>query len=134
MSDLLRGQGGRVATRYPAAHDAATDHRWGSPAGGRHAFDEDAVLTPIFHALTRGGWRSRQHDSATVHAARQVAFGRDPVDAFRRDPLTAPIPVQALVPATVHPAPLAAAHALSESERDRQGRHHRRREPVGSPR
>ena len=25
---------------------------------GRHAFSEDAVLTPIFHALTRGGLRA----------------------------------------------------------------------------
>ena len=134
MSDLVRGQGGRATARYPAAHDAATDIRWGSPATGRHAFDEDAALTPIFHALTRGGWRSRQHDSATMHAARQAAFGPDPVDEFHRDPLTAPIPVQVLVPAPTRSSPVIGTLAMSESERYEQGRHHRRRQPVGSSR
>jgi hypothetical protein len=96
---------------------------------GRHAFDEDAALTPIFHALNRGGWRGRQQEPA----ARPV----DAVDEFRRDPLTAPIPVQVFAaadrPAT-RPAPPArrrsrAAHALIEP-RD-GGRHHFRLEPAG---
>lgn len=55
---------------------------------GRHAIDEDAMLTPIFAALVRGGWRQRQ----ATEAAR-----------FDRDPLTAPLPGTAppvgLVPA-----------------------------------
>ncbi len=129
MSDLARGQGGRATARFPAAHDAATDNRWGSPATGRHAFDEDAALTPIFHALTRGGWRSRQHDSATVPATRAAAFGRDADEEFRRDPLTAPIPVRAVVP--TRSSPVVGAHAMSDSERHEPGRHHRRREPIG---
>lgn len=74
MSELVRELGG-----------------WGLPQG-RHAVNEDAVLTPIFHALARGGWRGRQPEQAPhYHRA-------DPVDEFRRDPLTAPIPVQALEP------------------------------------
>jgi hypothetical protein len=60
-------------------------------AGGRHALDEDAIQTPIFHALARGGLRQRQQ----AHVA-------DSLEEFRRDPLTAPIPIQALAPV---PAP-----------------------------
>lgn len=81
MSDLATGRGGWATARHPAVHNTAPDDR-GSPVTGRHAFDEDAVLTPIFHSLSRGGWRSRQHDRAV-----------DPVDEFRRDPLAAPIPI-----------------------------------------
>jgi hypothetical protein len=72
-----------AATRYPDA-----DEEWG-PAAGRHAYDEDAALTPIFHALTRGGWRGRQHEPAAS------SYGADPVHEFEFDPLTAPIPDQA---------------------------------------
>ncbi len=78
MSELVTDLDWWEATRYPNA-----DEEWG-PAAGRHADNEDASLTPIFHALTRGGWRSRQHEPA--HAA-------DPVSEFDRNPLTAPIPV-----------------------------------------
>jgi hypothetical protein len=73
---------------------------WDVLDAGRHALDEDALLTPIFAALTRGGWRQRQR--ATTAQER-----------FRRDPLTAPIPV------------VSAAGAVPG------GRHHRRREPLG---
>lgn len=58
---------------------------FGARAGGRHALDEDAVQTPIFAALTRGGWRRRQQESASGSVAT--------VEDFRRDPLTAPIPI-----------------------------------------
>jgi hypothetical protein len=61
-------------------------------ATGRHALDEDALFTPIFHALAAGD------RPAPV----------DPVERFRRDPLTAPLPV--VVPARREPT----------------GRHHRR--------
>lgn len=83
MYDTGRGHGG-TRRRRGAEPAVAT---MGERPTGRHAFDEDAALTPIFHALTRGGWRSRQHEPA--------APPPDAVDAFRRDPLTAPIPVQA---------------------------------------
>ena len=74
-----------LARRYgDASARPALDDDFGDQHAGRHAFNEDAVLTPIFHALTRGGWRRRQEPVAP-----------DPVDAFRRDPLTAPIPIQA---------------------------------------
>jgi hypothetical protein len=92
-----------AATRYPNA-----DEEWG-PVEGRHAYNEDAALTPIFHALTRGGWQSRQHEPAAApHPA-------DPVDQFRRDPLTAPIPAQAAV------------SGRSRRELPETGRHRRRR-------
>jgi hypothetical protein len=98
-----------AATRYPNA-----DEEWG-PADGRHAYNEDAALTPIFHALTRGGWRDRQHEpvrstDATDHVS---ADEDDPVDEFRRDPLTAPIPAQA-------PAAARNRRGLSESGRHRR--------------
>jgi hypothetical protein len=59
----------------------------GVQAGGRHALDEDAFQTPIFHALSRGGRRRQQQEGTTAS-----------LEEFRRDPLTAPIPVQALAP------------------------------------
>jgi hypothetical protein len=114
VSDLMRELSGRAAVE----------------AAGRHALDEDAVLTPIFHALTRGGWRSRQHEVVVPVSAQRAAA--DPVDAFHRDPLTAPIPVQALVapPATsrrrarggVHRVP-AARHARHDEALHAVSRH-----------
>lgn len=77
---------------------------------GRHAFNEDAALTPIFHALTRGGWRSRQHEPAARHAATES------VDAFDRDPLTAPIPMQP-------PAPMPPPAAAPRRRRRASGAH-----------
>jgi hypothetical protein len=98
-----------AASRYPDA-----DEEWG-PAAGRHAYNEDAALTPIFHALTRGGWRGRQHEpGASSYVDDHVT---DPVDEFEfeRDPLTAPIPDQ---------APTA---ARSRRDRRETGRHRRLR-------
>jgi hypothetical protein len=80
-------------TRMPHAMEERFWPTGDRQAAGRHALDEDAVLAPIFHALTRGGWRRRQHERAG-----------DPVEEFRRDPLTAPVPVQAIeaqIPAPV---------------------------------
>ncbi|GAA1220576.1 MULTISPECIES: hypothetical protein [Pseudonocardia] len=115
----------------PATRYSTTDDDW-SPATGRHAFDEDAELTPIFHALTRGGWRARQHEPAAPTPPPRVP---DPVEAFRRDPLTAPIPVvkdvAPAIPASrvgpgAHSVP-AARHELTD-----EGRHHRRRKAISS--
>jgi hypothetical protein len=61
----------------------------GRRANGRHALDEDALHTPIFAALSRGGWRRRQQEGAA--AVPSVPS----VEDFRRDPLTAPLPIQA---------------------------------------
>lgn len=110
MSDIVTDLDWWAATRYPNADD-----EWDPVGGGRHAYHEDAAMTPIFHALTRGGWRGRQHEP--VAAPRPAA---DPVDEFRRDPLTAPIPVQALYPAPAPPRP--------RREQPGTGRHHRSRE------
>lgn len=114
MSELLTDLDWWAATRYPNIDDD-----W-SPAGGRHAYNEDAALTPIFHALTRGGRRSLQHEPV---AAPRPADPRpaDAVDQFRRDPLTAPIPVQALA------SPPAGRPRREQPE---TGRHHRTRESA----
>lgn len=66
----------------------------GGRPGGRHALDEDAVQTPIFAALRRGGWRRRPQESAAPSVAAVAS-----VEDFRRDPLTAPLPV--IAPAAV---------------------------------
>lgn len=93
-----------------------------APAAGRHAVDEDAVLTPIFHALAGGGVRDR-----TVRAARPARSGD--VAEFRRDPLTAPIPVQAFAAAAAPSAVLVtgrprrrAAHARPDHPTGRHAR------------
>ncbi len=102
----------------------ATDDAWGT--SGRHAFDEDAVQTPIFAALRRGG--RRRPESALLTAPVQGSPRdslRDPVSEFHRDPLTAPIPTQALVP-----APARSAERRSGTRAASDGRHHR--EPVAS--
>jgi hypothetical protein len=106
VSELLTDLDWWAATRYPNI-----DEEWG-PAVGRHAYNEDAALTPIFHALTRGGWRSRQQEATP--AARPA----EPVDQFDRDPLAAPIPVHAL-------GSVPADRRRGEPE---SGRHHRTRE------
>ncbi|MEJ3655780.1 hypothetical protein WEH80_22680 [Actinomycetes bacterium KLBMP 9759] len=158
MSDLVRGPGGWASTRHPA-----TDDEWGSQAAGRHAINEDALLTPIFHALAHGGWRTRQSDPAQQQApaprqtpALQSAGARssaarqaqaphaaarqqlaDPVLEFERDPLTAPIPAQAFIPAPATPdrrrtSSHSHSHSASEQrwEPKELGRHHRRRSPF----
>lgn len=111
MSDLVEHGGRRTA-------DRAVDR-----AAGRHAVDEDAVLTPIFHALARGGVRGR----AAERAARP-ARSHD-VAEFRRDPLTAPIPVQAFAAAAAPSAVLVtdrprrrAAHARPDRATGRHAR------------
>ncbi len=111
MSDLVRGQGEL--------------RRTGRTGSGRHAVDDDAVLTPIFHALSHG---VRGHGDARSHGELRSRVersrGGDEVAEFRRDPLTAPIPLQVLVAAAVAPPRRtavegprrrrAAAHALTE--------------------
>ena len=108
---------------------------------GRHALNEDAVQTPIFHALATG----RVRPAGRTPAPRGEPAA-DPVELFRRDPLTAPIPAQALVtvsslpmrlpePATDrgHYAPhrIPAPHYRHEQHhRLSGGRHHRRLEIV----
>ncbi len=109
MSELMTDLDWWAATRYPNA-----DEEWG-PAEGRHVYNEDAALTPIFHALTRGGWRDRQHEPAPAPAPYPAPA--DAVDEFHRDPLTAPIPVQ----------PPASTPPRSRPDRPETGRHHRLR-------
>jgi hypothetical protein len=104
----------RVTVRVRGVEDTG-------PFPGRHASrTEIAAETPIFHALTVGGWRGRQ----TEQTARQAPPRRpgrrsaDALDDFHRDPLTAPIPVQAYStltrrsspPAQPEPAPISAGY------------------------
>lgn len=72
LSDVNQGPG-----------DAGPDS---GPATGRHALDEDALFTPIFHALTRDD----------IPVVREPMRAVEDVDRFRRDPLTAPIPIPVL--------------------------------------
>jgi hypothetical protein len=114
VSELMTDLDWWAATRYPSL-----DEDWG-PRVGRHAYSEDAVLTPIFHALTRSGWRSRQHEPAAPTAPTAPTAPRPPdaVDEFHRDPLSAPIPIQQPHPSTTG----------RRTEQPQGGRHHRRRE------
>lgn len=117
---MARGHGG-AGTRWGAVdRSPVSEDYWGRPGEGRHALDEDALLTPIFHAMKRGAWRTRQHEAAAPAQA-----PADPVVAFHRDPLAAPIPAQAYTPASVHELARrrrSGAHAMPEP---RSGRHHR---------
>jgi hypothetical protein len=110
LSDLVRGYG--ELRRAVGA------------SSGRHAVDEDAALTPIFHALRRGDVR-RGEPAAPVRSEDEVAD-------FRRDPLTAPIPVQAFAAAaapsarrasTDRPARRRRAEAHPLPGEQRSGRH-----------
>ncbi|MCW2720697.1 MAG: hypothetical protein JWR81_4519 [Pseudonocardia sp.] len=115
------------------------------PFPGRHAsHTEIAAETPIFHSLTVGEWRGRRHETEAPNPAPdgRHAPRADPLSEFRRDPLTAPIPIQAYaappttgaavvrqirrapaVPCASAPAlPSAGAHALPERPA-RTGRH-----------
>lgn len=122
----VRGFGGAVARRRVVlgVEDSG-------PFPGRHASrNEIAAETPIFHSLTVGGWRSRQHEPAAP--ARPARRTVDPASEFRQDPLTAPFPVQSL-PAAAGPAmssrslagPRGGTHALPETGIEDSGRHHR---------
>jgi hypothetical protein len=57
------------------------------PTDGRHAFDRDAALTPIFTALRRGDRRRPRPGAPGLRLA------PEPVDRPRADPPTSPIPV-----------------------------------------
>jgi hypothetical protein len=57
------------------------------PTDGRHAFDRDAALTPIFTALRRGGRRRLRTGSPPLRLA------PEPVERPRADPPTSPIPI-----------------------------------------
>ncbi|WP_345380540.1 hypothetical protein [Pseudonocardia yuanmonensis] len=109
MTDRERALDGAVGRRKATVRVRGVEDT--GPFPGRHASrTEIAAETPIFHALTVGGWRGRQ----TEQTARQAPARRpgrrsaEALDDFRRDPLTAPIPVQAystLTQRTTSPVP-----------------------------
>jgi hypothetical protein len=110
VSGTERGLNGSVERR-PAVRVRGVEDT--GPFPGRHASrTEIAAETPIFHALTASGWRSRQHEQSP-----SPRRSRESLAAFRQDPLTAPVPVQAysiLTPSDVLPVarPLPAARPL----------------------
>ena len=79
---------GGVPDRWAARGGRPVEPERAEPTDGRHAFDQDAALTPIFTALRRGGRRRLRP------AAPPLRVVRDPVDDYHHsDPPTAPIPV-----------------------------------------
>lgn len=121
MTDLAMGQDRWTGSRY----------EWDRTDNARHAFNEDAVLTPIFHALTTGGWEARQHEPAASH--RLGSRRPDPVAEFRRDPLTAPIPAQSVADTAVPEQPWrrSSPHLRPVDQLTDSGRHRRITESMG---
>jgi hypothetical protein len=80
----------------PAPHRTAPG-RWAAdgrvepdraePTDGRHAFDRDAALTPIFTSLRRGAGRRPRTGAPPLRLAPA------PMDDHRSDPPTSPLPV-----------------------------------------
>lgn len=95
---------------------------------GRHANSpEIAAETPIFHALTVGRRSARRERNLP---GRLPAPRTDPLTEFRRDPLSAPIPVQVNsdpVAPQLHRSPASPSIALvsAAGEMHSRGRHHR---------
>lgn len=133
----------RLASRLLGADEASLSSGSSIPGElfpGRHSNrTEIAAETPIFHDLTLR-WPTHGR-SRTVPSGRIPAPRTDPLTEFRRNPLTAPIPVQVntepqlpLGPQTRRAMPAGTpamtlvtstgAHALPEQPR-RHGRHHR---------
>jgi hypothetical protein len=113
-----------------AGGNTVSDYAGGVVPAGRHAFIEDAAMTPIFNAIARGEWRTPEPEAPALPAA-----DADPVETFHADPLLAPIPVQALVPAPSEPwrpllATVVALPAVVPDARSAHGRHHFRTEQA----
>jgi hypothetical protein len=109
VSGTERGFNGSVERRSAVRVRGVEDT---GPFPGRHASrTEIAAETPIFHALTASGWRSRQHEQPAPPRR-----SRESLAAFRQDPLTAPVPVQAYSIL----APPAAALPVAEPRRAAQ--------------
>ncbi|WP_433505011.1 hypothetical protein ACQP04_36710 [Pseudonocardia halophobica] len=111
MTDRERALDGAVGRRKATVRVRGVEDT--GPFPGRHASrTEIAAETPIFHALTVGGWRGRQSEQTPrqAPARRPGRRSAEALDDFRRDPLTAPIPVQAystLAARTAPPIPAA---------------------------
>lgn len=123
-----------MTDRGPGGNERDWEWDW---SFGRHAFREDAALTPIFHALARSGVdREPEADFPSIEPVPvepvrvEPAAQVDPLDAFRRDPLTAPIPIQALVSVPSQPMRRPEPNPVPDQA---GGRHHYRDEPVGAP-
>ncbi|MEU7811914.1 hypothetical protein [Pseudonocardia sp. NPDC049154] len=106
MTDRERALDGAVGRRKATVRVRGVEDT--GPFPGRHASrTEIAAETPIFHALTVGGWRGRQSEQTPrqAPARRPGRRSAEALDDFRRDPLTAPIPVQAYTTLTARTAP-----------------------------
>lgn len=108
VTDRERALDGAVGRRKATVRVRGVEDT--GPFPGRHASrTEIAAETPIFHALTVGGWRGRQSEQTPrqAPARRPGRRSAEALDDFRRDPLTAPIPVQAYSTLTSRTAPTA---------------------------
>lgn len=108
VTDRERALDGAVGRRKATVRVRGVEDT--GPFPGRHASrTEIAAETPIFHALTVGGWRGRQSEQTPrqAPARRPGRRSAEALDDFRRDPLTAPIPVQAYSTLTTRTAPAA---------------------------
>lgn len=108
VTDRERALDGAVGRRKATVRVRGVEDT--GPFPGRHASrTEIAAETPIFHALTVGGWRGRQSEQTPrqAPARRPGRRSAEALDDFRRDPLTAPIPVQAYSTLTTRAAPAA---------------------------
>lgn len=106
VTDRERALDGAVGRRKATVRVRGVEDT--GPFPGRHASrTEIAAETPIFHALTVGGWRGRQSEQTPrqAPARRPGRRSAEALDDFRRDPLTAPIPVQAYTTLTARTAP-----------------------------
>jgi hypothetical protein len=106
VTDRERALDGAVGRRKATVRVRGVEDT--GPFPGRHASrTEIAAETPIFHALTVGGWRGRQteQNARQAPARRPGRRSAEALDDFRRDPLTAPIPVQAYSTLTARTAP-----------------------------
>jgi hypothetical protein len=100
--------------------EAGFDHA--DPTGGRHAFDRDAALTPIFTTLRRGGWQ-RPRPQPSPSSVPQPARPHDlrPVPGHRPPPPPRPLrPVRdPVAPWPPEEAPFAPYHDDAEVTRFR---------------
>jgi hypothetical protein len=110
----------------PVGWDRPQEPERAEPTDGRHAFDRDAALTPIFTALRRGGRRRARPEALPLRLA------PEPAEYRRSDPPTAPIPV---IPAlhAVDPYPSGGYPAATVDPYDTGGHRRATVDPYAGP-
>ena len=100
---VVQARNGRAPIRWDGPAPEQAD-----PTGGRHAFDAEGALTPIFTTLRRSGWAAQPQPAP--RPVRPLWPVSDRVENFHDDPWTAEIPV--VPPLHVVPDPVPAPSAL----------------------